>query len=391
MSDQPIKCVQDVLRIPPRVYAMPGDSQKASALRKKRKLLAVYLAGAANPDGSGITLAVDTMAEATGESRRTTLRLLDDLKALGFLEDGKLTRWNGTRIRRLVVGAIITAVELPNGIVGVPDSQPVEVPNSTDRSAKQDALEVPNSVCSSAKPDGVEVPRGNVGVPSMVGTVPFPDRHPTATPPPPDRQEKNGGGAGVSQKELAAMCYDVILAVPEEMQKAPMTAADRKRMEVALTKYGTKTFIAVAKRWAEQRSMPVPNLAWKFFWLEHVPALHHVLQEEWKRSPEGIKRKAEAEAKEKEYQDRWIYQWNFYCYLTQGFIPLMTKESLPAEYVKAIGGQYPMPAEAFAPIHDQLKELAEQEKLRREIADAQEAERKAAQDAEDREFLRNLK
>lgn len=47
-------------------------------------------------------------------SRSTVFVLLDDLRSLGFLEDGSKTGFKGTRKRKLNVAAILKAVETPS-------------------------------------------------------------------------------------------------------------------------------------------------------------------------------------------------------------------------------------------------------------------------------------
>src|ERR1035438_9205481 len=94
---RPIRCLRDVVVLPPGAFALPGDGRQAKHLCHQRKDLAVVIALYANPDGSGAYPAVGTLTKATGQHRATVFRLLADLRALGFLSDGKRVGSRGLR------------------------------------------------------------------------------------------------------------------------------------------------------------------------------------------------------------------------------------------------------------------------------------------------------
>jgi hypothetical protein len=100
---RPIRCLRDVVDLPPGAFALPGDGRQAKYLCHQRKDLVVVIARYANPDGSGAYPAVGTLTKATGQHRATVFRLLADLRALGFLSDGKQVGPRGSRTRVLNV------------------------------------------------------------------------------------------------------------------------------------------------------------------------------------------------------------------------------------------------------------------------------------------------
>jgi hypothetical protein len=110
---RPIRCLRDVVDLPPGAFALPGDGRQAKHLRSLRKDLAVVIARYANPDGSGAYPAVETLTKATGQHRATVFRLLSDLRALGFLSDGKQVGPRGSRMRVLNVVKMRSAVLAP--------------------------------------------------------------------------------------------------------------------------------------------------------------------------------------------------------------------------------------------------------------------------------------
>jgi hypothetical protein len=109
-TPRPLRCLQDVVDLPPRAFALPDDGRQRRHLCSKRKDVAVQLARRANPDGSGARPAVETIANAIGCHRATIFRLLKDLRTLGFLTDEEIHQYHGTRMRRLHVQRMIEAV-----------------------------------------------------------------------------------------------------------------------------------------------------------------------------------------------------------------------------------------------------------------------------------------
>jgi hypothetical protein len=110
---RPIRCLRDVVDLPPGAFALPGDGRQAKHLRSQRKDLAVVIARYANPDGSRAYPAIGTLTKATGQNRATVFRRLADLRALGFLSDGKLVGPRGSRTRILNVVKMRSAVLAP--------------------------------------------------------------------------------------------------------------------------------------------------------------------------------------------------------------------------------------------------------------------------------------
>jgi hypothetical protein len=296
VTDAPIRAAQDVGDVGPEVYALPTDGPKGKSLRKKRKLLAFTLAIAANPDGSSITLCIETMMERTGESRATVFRLLDDLKTLGFLEDGKLTRFNGTRRRTLRVDRILAAAAKLDLPVQVSNTNPVGVSNSSDRSLKQDSVGVSNSISYGSQIDSAGVTNGNVGVSNLSETLPLP----TASPPPPHRLStssqsgapkdgthhgKDGEGRGISSSKNPTLAdyENVIRRLPNDV-KNKTVGKWKKEIKQAIEEWGSEIFIDAVTRWSEKRPMSVPNLAWQFFFSgEHVTYLDEARHAAWEK------------------------------------------------------------------------------------------------------------
>jgi len=105
--NESVKCVRDVRDTTPRDYRLPTDGRTWRHQCDRRCALAQWLATFADGDGSNITVGIKRMAERLGVSRWTVTRLLDDLRTLGFLEDGQLTGFKGTRRRSLNVPAML--------------------------------------------------------------------------------------------------------------------------------------------------------------------------------------------------------------------------------------------------------------------------------------------
>lgn len=122
-NESSVKCVRDLREIPPTAYRLTTDGRKWMHKCRLRCDLAQWLATFANPDGTSITVGVERMTNRLCVSRRTVQRLLDDLETLGFLSNGKLTNFRGTRRRNLNIAAVMATAD-------VPDSQNGDVPNT---------------------------------------------------------------------------------------------------------------------------------------------------------------------------------------------------------------------------------------------------------------------
>lgn len=168
-----LKCLIDSVDLPPSAFALPGDGRKRDHQCCQRKLLALSLARYANPDGTSCYPSIETLVKATGRSRRTIARLLDDLRALGVIVDGDLHPYYKTRVRSLnlpVPDSPITCARLdespvPDTTSPVPDSR-VTTPQ-TPQSGTRTALDLPLS--SPPKTQTASLPTsGQAGRPDLV-------------------------------------------------------------------------------------------------------------------------------------------------------------------------------------------------------------------------------
>jgi hypothetical protein len=174
-----IKAVIDGRKYPPHFYRLPNDTRQWSEQCFKRRALAMHLASYANPDGTSITLGVDTAMQEMGTSRATIFRWLDDLKELGVLkdeidEDGRARiGQHGTRRRRIDFS--VFEKQVPK----VSNSSTLEVSNSSSTSQSQfsksqsQVLEVSNST--------LEVSKSVLEVSRIGETQPLQPHTPTTT------------------------------------------------------------------------------------------------------------------------------------------------------------------------------------------------------------------
>jgi hypothetical protein len=146
---QSVKCIRDIRDIQPAAYRLKSDGRKWMHECKLRCDLAQWLATFANPDGSSITVGVDRMMKRLSVSRRTVQRLLDDLAALGFLTNGKLTKFKGTRRRVLNVAAIV-ATSVPDTGARLCQIENASVPDKGARLCQIENASVPDTQFESA-------------------------------------------------------------------------------------------------------------------------------------------------------------------------------------------------------------------------------------------------
>jgi len=255
-----LRCFLQIRDLPLAIYALPGDGRKAKIVRSKRLLLAWKLASAANPDGTGITIGVDHLC-ADWLSRREVFRLLDDLQTLGFLENGKLTKWNGTRqrtlnVRRMLAAAVQigAASSAKQRDVEVPDAGAVGVQNNTDRSAIQHTLGVQNSTSVVPKP-------------ADFGTLPLP----TVNQP---FQPSTADGGKVSLEEWKAQ-------LPEPLRSAPFYKQKKQAQEFLSTEGPVATAIATVA--CRERNWAGVNQHWMLFLRE----VENFRQSALESTPEG--------------------------------------------------------------------------------------------------------
>jgi hypothetical protein len=122
VPSRPLRLSRDLRDIPVDKYRLPKDGRKWKRVAGQRMSSAQWLATYADPDGSRIFVSEATTTRHFGWSRRTTFRLLADLRELGLLEGCGLTSEHGTRVRRMNLEAFLGA--------GVPNSAGAGVPGS---------------------------------------------------------------------------------------------------------------------------------------------------------------------------------------------------------------------------------------------------------------------
>jgi hypothetical protein len=102
---KPTRAVCDARSLTFEDFKLPTDGRKWRAVAKERRALFMELASYANDgDGSGACPSIKNLQRAIG-SRRSTFRRLDDLKKLGLVVDEGKSRFQGTVVRRVVVGS----------------------------------------------------------------------------------------------------------------------------------------------------------------------------------------------------------------------------------------------------------------------------------------------
>src|SRR5262249_34694022 len=102
-------CSLAIRNIPPSVYRLLSDGRQWESQCRLRRELAFLLSSYADSNGSNIKISVLTMSNSLEKSRSVIFELLDDLRTLGFLQDGEKTGYRGTRARTLNVNAILDA------------------------------------------------------------------------------------------------------------------------------------------------------------------------------------------------------------------------------------------------------------------------------------------
>jgi hypothetical protein len=106
-----IRCAKDLASVPFQVFRLPSDGErKWQAVCMRRRAVLQQLALAANQNGKSICLGADRIAADTGFGRATVFRILQDLRALGFLtDDGKTHPKYHTRVRAIDVPRVKAA------------------------------------------------------------------------------------------------------------------------------------------------------------------------------------------------------------------------------------------------------------------------------------------
>jgi hypothetical protein len=186
-----LKCAIDIRTVPVTAYRLPSDGRQWKHVCAQRQRLTKELALYANPDGSSIRVAVETLAQTLGLSRRAIMYRLDDLRTLGFITDGKLAGFKGTRWRTLNVAAITAAADVQS-TPDVQTSNLTDVQTTAPQMCNLGATDVQSTQPSCAIL-GTETPEDCTQPPLLPPNVP-PSLPPCAP--------KNGaGGVGVEEEK----------------------------------------------------------------------------------------------------------------------------------------------------------------------------------------------
>lgn len=153
------RCMRDVQDLAPSTFALPDDGRQTKHLQRQRKALAIGLARHADADGTQAYPAISTLSKPMGCSRRTIFRLLDDLRTLGFLQDGDIHGFRKTRVRTLDVQQMV--------------GRPVPSSQAPVSSSENDLCHLHTSPVPSSRPP---VSSSGTPVPKQDGTQPSSDR-----------------------------------------------------------------------------------------------------------------------------------------------------------------------------------------------------------------------
>ena len=283
MKDKAIRCLLDVVDLPPENFAMVEDGRQKSHLSRQRKALVVILAKHANADGTRSFPSTITMAKALGVNRRTVYRLLADLRTLGFMSDGERHGFYKTRIRALNVSKM-TPVTSSQGTGDILEPSPVTssqglVTPSQERVTKQDVTQPPLA----DRPE---------------------NRPPTNRPP---ANPENGGGREEGSQEKPSTIGDEEIwqqlnsNLPKAMMGAIITLGQKAAVVKQLRTYGVKRVLAAMNDWIQNREMPVEDRRtgkWKI-WLEESEAfLSKMMRTEREAAQKAAKEKRDEVAME---------------------------------------------------------------------------------------------
>jgi hypothetical protein len=258
MGSDSLKCSRIVNAVPWQAYRLPDDGRKMRSRCAQRKILLGLLAGSANPDGSHITLAIETMVKSTGFGNRTVKYILDELtNDLHYLQSGKLTGFNGTRIRAINLEALTTAC----------------VHLSGNSSAPLDAVSnapFPSQKCTLGTDSSAAFPGQDTGNPAKVHTT----VQPTVSQPPTYHNSETDGGK-VSLHSWKATLPDVLKTAPFYKQE--------KRAQEFLEREGPQMATAIAKAWSAGRDIRELRQIWMFLLNE----VENFRQDALEYTPEG--------------------------------------------------------------------------------------------------------
>jgi hypothetical protein len=247
-------------------------------LCEQRQRLAWLIATYANGDGTSITAGVETWANALGLSRRAVTYLLDDLTELQLLQNGKLTRFNGTRTRTLDLESFATRFA---DAQSTPDAQSSNADAQSTRSHCA-ICALPDAQSSNADAQSsaflAPIPPEDCAIPS-VGPRET-DHHPHRIS---DRQvevEENSSSCSPfatqkaqpmdsenepseeeieqSLKALAEIQWqEFIKKLPTDLMAATFLAGQRAAIEKMLEKYGAECLLLIIQNWIDNRALPL--------------------------------------------------------------------------------------------------------------------------------------
>ncbi len=113
LRTQARRCSQELADVPFQAFRLPTDGRKWQAMCMTRRAVLQRLAIAANQNGKSICLSAPRIAAGIGISRPTVFRVLQDLRALGFLaDDGEWHPKYHTRMRSLDLSQVLETANL---------------------------------------------------------------------------------------------------------------------------------------------------------------------------------------------------------------------------------------------------------------------------------------
>lgn len=281
-KDKAIRCLLDVVDLPPQSFAMAEDGRQKSHLSRQRKALVVILAKYANPDGTRCFPSAKTMATAMGLSARTVFRLLDDLRTLGFMNDGGYHAIHKTRIRALNVSKMTPVPSSPSTCDNLEPS-PVPssrgpVTSSQGPLTKQDVTLPPLLHRPSPPPPPTAVQTTTIPeVPEEVAEVL--EERPTAIVDEEARVqelERRDEEAWAQHQEREWKRFLSLVHEKTDLRGAVMTRENAAAVRKQVERYDPETVVRAIQDWSRNRSMPVDEglkLPWGAWLREGEPVL----------------------------------------------------------------------------------------------------------------------
>jgi hypothetical protein len=319
LAKSSVKCVRDIRDVGPQYYRLASDGKKWLHVCRQRQQLALWLATFADGDGSSITTGTKRMENALFLSRRTLFRLLDDLRALGFLNGGTLTGYQGTRRRELNVAAILAApsvvprwlvpnTDVPDSDARVPDTPLTDVPDSVSSSATyvDQECQIAPQECQIVPPVVPKTADFDTEPSCLTGTQTVtPNRQPAkpASAPENGANEKAAGrlASGVTERgrerkapdqktRWLQFIKDAGENLPESMRYATPKPEEIDAILAQLDRVrNVELFADEISEWEESQSPPLISLLYGRWtrWLEQSESLVESLVDYLRRYPNG--------------------------------------------------------------------------------------------------------